>query len=548
MTGKSAKPSRRKPRAGILKIRHVFADVFAADEYGEIPVWPPDVFCFAAAVLHQSGAYTRIASGLPLAADFGSKEAREKTLDQMGEEWRTSGKPPSLAVQWWNLIKKNAATPLKDVLWNDRLTAALINLIAVADETCRGIGMSQFVHDKFLWEAEFVLIDSDSLTLCKTIDPTRYSVLPKMHTAQSGLTIRSFTHNLSFLHCREMAAEWHRAFTAPDLFRAKVTHAFNLLVIPWPQEVQPSQFVASGQVRLTDEVKRGSYGLFAIKPVAPPRPEFVKELVQIAEKQVGQINGVILPELALKETAFRQISDQIVTLSRFFLSGIGSEGSPKKGADNYLRFDFGIPGGEFVVSLRQHKHHRWKITKPQILQYGIGTNLHPEANWWEHISLDHRTLLFLNLRPWLTLAPLICEDLARPEPVGDLVRAIGPNLVIALLMDGPQLGGRWPGRYAASLADDPGCSVLTLTSGGMSHLSKTREGPDRSNVVALWKDPRRGTQELELPKDANALVLNVTVEYDEEWTADGRGDRRTSGYPILAGSHPITYAEKIKTR
>lgn len=30
-------------------------------------------------------------------------------------------------------------------------------------------------------------------------------------------------------------------------------------------------------------------------------------------------------------------------------------------------------------------------------------------------------------------------------------------------MDGPQLGSRWPGRYAGVLADEPGCSVLTFT-------------------------------------------------------------------------------------
>ena len=46
-------------------------------------------------------------------------------------------------------------------------------------------------------------------------------------------------------------------------------------------------------------------------------------------------------------------------------------------------------------------------------------------------------------------AVLICEDLARQEPAAELIRAVGSNLVIALLMDGPQLNNRWPARYAA---------------------------------------------------------------------------------------------------
>jgi hypothetical protein len=51
------------------------------------------------------------------------------------------------------------------------------------------------------------------------------------------------------------------------------------------------------------------------------------------------------------------------------------------------------------------------------------------------------------------------------------MNAIGPNLVIALLMDGPQLENRWPARYATVLAEDPGSAVLTVTSLGMVRRS-----------------------------------------------------------------------------
>jgi hypothetical protein len=70
---------------------------------------------------------------------------------------------------------------------------------------------------------------------------------------------------------------------------------------------------------------------------------------------------------------------------------------------------------------------------------------------------------------------LICEDLARQDPAAELVRAVGPNLLVALLMDGPQLANRWPARYAAVLAEDPGTSILTLTSLGMVERSRPTE-------------------------------------------------------------------------
>lgn len=89
------------------------------------------------------------------------------------------------------------------------------------------------------------------------------------------------------------------------------------------------------------------------------------------------------------------------------------------------------------------------------------------------------------------MSVVICEDLARPDPVGDLLRAVGPNLVIALLMDGPQIKERWSARYATTLAEDPGFSVLSLTSAGMSKLSRPSSGVNRSKVIGLWKDVLR---------------------------------------------------------
>jgi hypothetical protein len=60
----------------------------------------------------------------------------------------------------------------------------------------------------------------------------------------------------------------------------------------------------------------------------------------------------------------------------------------------------------------------------------------------------------------ITLVSLVCEDLARLDEVADLLRAIGPTLVVTTLLDGPQLASRWTARYASVLADDPGFAVV----------------------------------------------------------------------------------------
>ena len=114
-------------------------------------------------------------------------------------------------------------------------------------------------------------------------------------------------------------------------------------------------------------------------------------------------------------------------------------------------------------------------------------------------------------------------------------------------MDGPQLATRWSARYATVLADDPGSSVLALTSLGMAQLSRpTNVSPIRNRVIGLWKDAVKGVPvEVELPHDAEAVVLSLAVDFVEEWTADGRGDGGRAGFPVLVGIHAIRRDRKV---
>lgn len=246
--------------------------------------------------------------------------------------------------------------------------------------------------------------------------------------------------------------------------------------------------------------------------------------------------------MALTVEQHRRISDQVLKKKNHFLvTGVGS-GSLDAQTHGTNRICIEIPG---LVPIAQGKHHRWKLDRSQINQYGLGSRLHPETQWWEHINLNDRSLTFVSLLPWLTMTVLICEDLARPDPVGDLVRAVGPNLVVALLMDGPQLKERWGARYATVLADDPGSSVLTLTSLGMCELSRPSSGPSRNRVIGLWKDAKSGgPTEIELPADHEAAILSLSVRYLEEWSADGRSDNENAGYPVLSGIRAIRRASK----
>ncbi len=144
----------------------------------------------------------------------------------------------------------------------------------------------------------------------------------------------------------------------------------------------------------------------------------------------------------------------------------------------------------------------------------------------------------------------MCEDLARFDPVMPILMAVGPNLVFALLMDGPQLKERWSGRYATALADDPGSSVLSLTCLGMIQRSG-HPGHNDSRVVGLWKSRNRPAVELSLPMGAHGLVLALTPTSNSDLRSldlrretGGNTEYVLSGVRSVAMRNPPTWLER----
>jgi hypothetical protein len=209
-------------------------------------------------------------------------------------------------------------------------------------------------------------------------------------------------------------------------------------------------------------------------------------------------------------------------------------------AQTYTVDRAGRAAGKSHTSWQQAKHHRWKLDDSQICRYHLGGQLNPVNLWWEHIDLRTRECHFFVFRHGMSLATLICEDLARVDPVQSVIRSVGPNLVIALLMDGPQLERRWGGRYATVLADDPGSAVLTLTSAGMVARS-AQPGESVPREIALWKGYEGIAQELRLPIGSHALLLTLTRRSQEHFTLDGRSDKGFTHCLKISGVHGIRH-------
>jgi hypothetical protein len=467
-------------------------------------------------------------------------------IQRIGKRWRTSigseEQIPSEVGKWWATIieRENASFDVLLAPDGKEVCDALIQICAAADEASEGVGLANSSGDSFDKHVDKLLGDQLGgdgwrSTLSQIVDPARVCVLPKLHTPQSGMTIRSISHHLSLCMSDEVRPQ---LVTSPTTLNIEDT--LNLLLVPWPTVVSPHFFSpCGGQPGLRNLPSQYGFFRYHIRGGSEWPSESFERILKAAQSLVERIDGIIFPELSLRtedaEVAWRQV--QKVFPNCFIVGGVGSSGT-----DNSFGINQAVcmlpQSGEKAAKFTQDKHHRWMLNRSQIQQYGLFRRLAPDRMWWENISLPPRIIKFVQLSPWLTFSFLICEDLARQDPVADLIRAVGPNLVIAILMDGPQLAHRWSARYAMVLTDDPGCSVLTLTSLGMARLS-TCLGKPESRVIALWKDVEAGPHEINLPYDSEAMILQLSQKITTEWSADGRSDDNAAGHWILDGTTPV---------
>ena len=468
-----------------------------------------------------------------------------KFIKKLGAKWRRSfeKKPPKEIAGWWTTIVQNKHIDLEELCGETHVCHALLQIMAAADEASAGAGVPSPPSelDAFDFAAGMLLEKQHGTTLCDQLVSSPVRVLPKMHAPQNGLTIRSFSHHLALLAGNEIRPRW---FTVGS---DALVSDLRFLVVPWPDKVTASDFVPVPRKKCVMQNLPRKYGFFEFEHLNSKKfATKVIELFQLAHKTAGAIHAVILPECAITDAEYDEINSILLGHGVYLIAGVRGQRAKNGTVANSVRYNIPLVGHE--VPVRQAKHHRWKLDAPQIRNYHLERQLDPKRLWWEHIPIEDRTLNFVAFRPWLTMCALICEDLARPDPVGDVIRAVGPNLVIALLLDGPQLPERWPGRYATVLADDPGCSVLTVTSAGMSKLSRPRYKrgyKKNSKTIASWKDIRGSALAIDIKK-GDAAILGIQVEKREEWTADGRSDGKQAGYPLLHSVYVLGNGRVLK--
>ena len=500
--------------------------------------WPPDLFALTEVILERSEAYRFLLSP-PGGVEWPPRRLPDwpGSVEEAGRQWSSwvddrLGAVPDLLAEEWSVFRERAGMPLEDLVeghdW--RMCEALLTLHAIADEGCAGLGISLDRSDGkgciYRARGRELLGRTGSLS---RIESHFLRVLPKVRTPPNGTSLRAFSR-YACVRGPSVEARWYKVPARRSGTDPRARHA-NLLLLPWPLRVRESDFrPLDGSVhRLAKE----PFGFFEFAPSEKFDLELVSRTIIAARDEVDSVDVVILPESAIDEA---EVNDLEALLDNHgvisLITGVRQHSrQPGCHPGNWVHVGISprlekagpLPNstGEEWFHIRQNKHHRWSLDEGQIYQYHLGGALHPHVRWWEAMDVPRRTIQFIELGDEITMISLVCEDLAQIDDVAEVIRSVGPTLVITPLLDGPQLTSRWAARYASVLADDPGSAVLTLTSFGMMRRCRPH-GRDSSAVVALWKDPVRGTREIPLEAGGQGVLLTVCGDRATRSSADGR--------------------------
>jgi hypothetical protein len=506
------------------------------------PSWPPDLFAVAASLVKRSDAYSAFVQS-PWSGTLFTPQYREEVV-RLGTQWRKDLQPPGEVQHMWEELVDVFAVPLGPLHSVEASAAPLpgrhwarlaLRLMAVADEASIGIGLTYAQVSPF---AELVTAESQAAlkktkevervlrqipsSVCWRVPQEECCVLPKTRTPQVGITLAALSHNLALLP--SVTEVWPRWLMNPvnRLLPQRGSLAFNLLLVPYPYRVDAQCF--HEREPATDGAQFFRLSQRWLRPPATPArlAAFVETLVDAAEGDGAAVNGVILPELALDPPSFTALERALARRGvQFLIGGVLHHGQGESPVNQVRTSVFSE--GRRHLPISQAKHHRWKLDASQLDRYGLAHVLGTGCDWWEDVDVTRRAVSFFQISNGACLAAVVCEDLARVEPVHTVLRAVGPNLVVALLMDGPQLASRWSSRYATVLAEDPGSAVLTLTCLGMVRRSQ-RPGEEERREIGLWKDAGSTVRELRLPPGCHALRVSLALDWEETFSLDGRSD------------------------
>ncbi|WP_156141312.1 hypothetical protein [Aeromonas dhakensis] len=541
----------KKLKNGILNKKDVLIEKEKISRFYDEPehiidllIWPPNTFIILTNILDKNGNYRRFVS--PNGIHGWSKKDLSKATE-LSETWHKILTLPYEKIQIDDIykvvtslqklfnhdtLKKDISLLLED---NEFITQALTLTIA-SDEAFKFSKLKNVPKGSVYAETlKQLSVTNEPSKSQLSFSNHHFGTIQRKNTVcQSGISLNSISQHLTNIRPEinlEVLERTNEINSNKDIF--------NILILPWPMKIDREFFseVNRDDILEMDE----NFGFFSYTPKNAIDIDEAVNCSMNAIVSTGDIDLIVFPECALSIEDSKVIATSLYKRCHFMSVKCPSvitgnyENTSHYSRNQITIFsppeqDPDLPDVSVTPELEpvtQKKHHRWYLDRTQIFNYKLGSNLSPRKKWWEFIDVDERKLITYQCHDNnIQITPLICEDLARQDPVAPAVRALGPTLIIALLLDGPQLKNRWPGRYASFLSEDPGSSVLTVTPLGMT-LRSDGSGLKPSRVVSFWSEPS-SHRELSLDEGKRSIILTLEKRDILQWTADGRQGERTA--------------------
>jgi hypothetical protein len=515
-----------------IKNEETFYSVNIDDDLFSRLLWPMNTFHVLAKVFDTYDVYQKIVS-LENETDYLSQ-----FYSRHGSNWGESliGAETSQVIyissRFYSLLyslfgRSKVSMNIEELLEDPRYLRDLFQLYIASDACAHHIrnylyrNSSPLINkysEKLIGRKERSIISS--LSQC---DKTNGVIQFKSHTPQAGISLNSLSHDLAYIK---------PGVEVPTLvgnsIQPREPNQYNVLILPWPLEVKDEFFQQDDKpTLLMDE----EFGFFTYSNHHAITCHMVIYAIESCGKQLPDL--VVIPECAVNSTDKMNLLNGLKahfsargTTPPVIIFGIFGEGDSRGTyGENSLDLLYENRFVERYVCENQKKHHRWALDKAQLNTYGLGHVLSTDkVKWWESCSTGERKLISYR-DDFIHICPLICEDLARQDPIAPVLRSLGPDLVVALLLDGPQMKERWSGRYSAGLVDEPGCSVLSISPYGMTQRSTDGNKYPPSSIVALWSDTS-SSNELGLEQGKIGILLALEFKEQKQWSADGRGENK----------------------
>ncbi|SON49921.1 hypothetical protein [Vibrio tapetis] len=531
--------ARRFARLKPIKNEETFYSVSIDDDLFSRLIWPMNTFHVLAKIFDTYDVYQKIVS-LENETDYlsqfhsghGRNWGESLIKAETSQEIFISSRFYSLLYSLFS--RSRVSMKIEDLLEDSGYLRALFQLYIASDACAYRIQSYLYRNSPpLINEYSEKLVARKGRSIISSLsqcDKTNGVIQFKSHTPQAGISLNSLSHDLAYIKPGvEVAA------LVGNSTQSRESHQYNVLILPWPLEVKDEFFEQDDKPTL--QMDEG-FGFFAYVNHHAITCQMVIYAIESCEEQSPDL--VVIPECAVNSNDKRNLLEGLRahflakgTTPPVIIFGIFGEGDCRGTyGENSLDLLYENRFVDRYVGENQKKHHRWALDETQLNTYGLGHVLSTDkVKWWENCSTGERKLISYQ-DDYIHICPLICEDLARQDPIAPVLRSLGPDLVVALLLDGPQIPQRWPGTYAKMLTEEPGCSVLSISPYGMTQRSTGDINPatglnyEPSSNIALWSEVGGAQQTLELEKGRVGILLTLKFSEQKQWSADGRGENK----------------------